>query len=115
MGAFISFLILIFLIAVPILAVCTQSIPLRLNNVTFRDTDPEHGFGLIEQYAAGTFEQRFGYPTGYFYIDDKRSQPPPRLLIREAQPTGAVTDGCTASLGSAGLSGFDGGCDAGCL
>lgn len=114
-GVFISILIVIFLIAVPILAVCTQSIPLRLNGITFRDTDADHSFGLIMQYAAGTFEQRFGYPTGYFYIDGKRSQQPTRLLIREAQPSGAVTDGCSAQLGSVSLSGMDGGCGPGCI
>lgn len=35
--------------------------------------------------------------------------------MREYQPTGAITDGCSAQLGAASLSGFEGGCLSGCL
>jgi hypothetical protein len=105
----------LFFIVVPGAAIGTQIIPLRLNDVTFRDTDLEHAWGLVAQYAHGTFEQRFGYPTGYFYLDDKRSHCPSRILMRECQPAGAITDGCSAQLGAASLSGFDGGCATGCM
>jgi hypothetical protein len=102
-------------IAVPAAAIGTQIIPLRLSGITFHDTDLEHAWGLVAQYAYGTFEQRFGYPTGYFYLDDKRSHRPTRILMRECQPAGAITDGCSAQLGAASLSGFEGGCTSGCL
>ncbi|HET7014241.1 MAG TPA: hypothetical protein VFI65_10035 [Streptosporangiaceae bacterium] len=88
---------------------------MRLGEVRFRDTDLSHAWYLVGQYAEGTFEQRFGYPTGYFYLDDKRSAQPTKILMREAQPAGVVTDGCAASLGSASLSGFEGGCATGCM
>ena len=107
-------LILVFIV-VPIAALCMQTIPLRLGNVVFHDTDLEHAWLIVAQYARGTFEQRFGYPTGYFYIEDKRSQSPHRILMREAQPVGAVTDGCSMQIGQLGLACFDGGCGAGCL
>lgn len=90
-------------------------IPVRLDNITFHDTDLSHAWGLIGLYAEGTFEQRFGYPTGYFSVDEKRSKQPTRLLVREAQPTGAITDGCTMEIGALSLSGFDGGCATGCI
>jgi hypothetical protein len=115
MGVLLNFLFIVFFIIVPIVAVCMQTIPLRMDNVTFRDTDPVHGYWLVRQYAAGTFEQRFGYPTGYFYVDSQRSQEPARLLMREAQPSGAVTDGCSTRFGSVSLAGFDGGCGPGCF
>lgn len=102
-------------VAVPVAATCTQVIPLRLEAVTFHDTDLAHAWTLVGQYAEGTFEQRFGYPTGYFYLDEKRSQQPTRILMREAQPAGAITDGCSMQLGALSLSGFEGGCGAGCL
>ena len=35
--------------------------------------------------------------------------------MREYQPSGAITDGCSAQLGAASLSGFEGGCLSGCL
>ena len=92
-----------------------QVIPLRLGDVTFRDTDPAHAWKIISQYAQGTFEQRFGYPTGYFYVDQKRSRRPERLLMREAQPSGAITDGCSLQISSLSLAGFEGGCGPGCM
>ena len=92
-----------------------QVIPLRLGDVTFRDTDPAHAWMIIGQFAEGTFEQRFGYPTGYFYLDDKRSRRPERLLMREAQPSGAITDGCSLQISSLSLAGFEGGCGPGCM
>jgi hypothetical protein len=108
-------LVFLVLIVVPVAGLSTQLIPLRLGEVTFRDTNPAIAWMLVAQYAQGTFEQRFGYPTGYFYVDDKRSQEPARVLMREAQPAGAVTDGCSAQLTAASLSGFEGGCAAGCM
>jgi hypothetical protein len=107
-------LILVFIV-VPIAALCMQTIPLRIGNVTFHDTDLEHAWLIVAQYARGTFEQRFGYPTGYFFLEEKRSQQPHRILMREAQPVGAVTDGCSLQLGQLGLVGFEEGCGAGCL
>lgn len=115
MAGFADFLLIFFFLIVPTAAILTQIVPIRLGEVRFRDTDLSHAWGLVHQYAAGTFEQRFGYPTGYFYLDEQRSSQPSRILMREAQPAGVVTDGCVASLGSASLSGFDGGCAAGCM
>jgi hypothetical protein len=112
---FFNLLLILVFIVVPIAALCMQTIPMRLGNVTFRDTDLEHAWLLVAQYAEGTFEQRFGYPTGYFSVEDKRSQRPHRILMKEAQPAGAVTDGCSLQLGQLGLAGFDEGCGAGCL
>jgi hypothetical protein len=107
-------LILVFIV-VPVAALCMQTIPLRLGNVTFHDTDLEHAWLIVAQYARGTFEQRFGYPTGYFTLEEKRSQRPARIVMKEAQPVGAVTDGCSLQLGQLSMAGFDEGCGAGCL
>lgn len=115
MAALLDVLLVFFLIVVPAAAVCTQVIPLRLADVTFRDTDMSHAWDIVAAYAHGTFEQRFGYPTGYFFLDEKRSQKPARILMKEAQPAGAVTDGCSLQLSAMSLSGFEGGCLAGCL
>lgn len=115
MGALVDFVLFVLFVAVPGVALCLQLIPLRLGEVTFRDTDPAHAWMIIGQYAQGTFEQRFGYPTGYFYVDEKRSRRPERLLMREAQPSGAITDGCSLQISSLSLAGFDGGCGPGCM
>jgi hypothetical protein len=112
---FLDFLLIVVFVLVPIAAICTQVIPMRLDGVTFRDTDLPHAWLLVAQYAEGTFEQRFGYPTGYFFFDAKRSQEPSRILMREAQPAGAITDGCSAQLSAMSLSGFEGGCASGCI
>jgi hypothetical protein len=114
-GVLLEVVLFLLFIVVPAVAIGTQVIPLRLGDITFRDTDLEHAWGLVAQYAYGTFEQRFGYPTGYFYLDEKRSRPPSRLLMREYQPAGAITDGCSAQLGAASLTGFEGGCLTGCM
>ena len=112
---FFDFLLILVFVVVPIAALCMQTIPARLGNVTFRDTDPDHAWDIVHEYARGTFEQRFGYPTGYFFIEEKRSQRPNRILMREAQPAGAVTDGCSVQMGALSMAGFDGGCASGCL
>jgi hypothetical protein len=114
-AALLDVLLFLVFIAIPGAALVMQSVPLRLGDVTFHDTDPPHAWAIVSQYAAGTFEQRFGYPTGYFYLDEKRSQQPTRMLIREAQPAGAVTDGCSLQISSMSLSGFEGGCGPGCM
>ncbi|MGH3187304.1 MAG: hypothetical protein ACRDPY_22825 [Streptosporangiaceae bacterium] len=108
-------LLLLVFVAVPVAALCMQTIPMRLTGVTFHDTDLPHAWDLVGAYAEGTFEQRFGYPTGYFAVDMKRTQRPSRILMREIQPAGAVTDGCSMQLGAVSLSGLDEGCGAGCL
>lgn len=115
MAGFIDFVLILLFIVVPVVAICTQVIPVRLGEVRFRDSDLPHSWELVAQYAEGTFEQRFGYPTGYFYVDQKRSKAPSRILMREAQPAGVITDGCSMQLGAASLSGFDAGCAAGCI
>lgn len=115
MGVLFDILLFVVFIGVPVAGLCLQNIPKRLDDVRFRDTDQAIAYGLVAQYASGTFEQRFGYPTGYFYLDKKRSQRPSKIVMKELQPAGAVTDGCAAQLGVASLSGFDGGCAAGCM
>ena len=115
MGVLLDVVLFLLFIVIPAVAIGTQVIPLRLNDVTFRDTDLEHAWVLVAQYAEGTFEQRFGYPTGYFSLEEKRSQCPARIVMKEAQPVGAVTDGCSPQLGQLSMAGFDGGCLAGCL
>jgi hypothetical protein len=114
-GIVFNILLVLIFIVLPVAALCMQTIPVRLDDVTFRDTRPDYAWVLVAQYAEGTFEQRFGYPTGYFYVDDKRSTQPTRVLLKEFQPSGAITDGCSAQLGSVSLSGFEGGCTAGCI
>ena len=114
-GAVFDILLVLVFIILPVAALCMQTIPARLGGVTFRDTKPDYAWTLVAQYAEGTFEQRFGYPTGYFYVDGKGSNQPTRVLLKEFQPSGAITDGCSAQLGSVSLSGFDGGCAAGCI
>ena len=115
MAVLLDLLLFLVFIVVPIAALCMQTIPVRLGNVVFRDTDLEHAWFIVAQYAEGTFEQRFGYPTGYFSVEDKRTQRPTRLVMKEAQPTGAVTDGCSLQLGSVSMAGFEEGCGAGCI
>jgi hypothetical protein len=114
-GVLFDVLLVIVFIVVPIGALCMQTIPSKLEGITFRDTRPDYAWQLVARYAEGTFEQRFGYPTGYFYVDEKRSKQPYKVLLKEFQPSGAITDGCSAQLTSASLSGFDGGCAAGCM
>lgn len=115
MGVIFNILLVLVFIIVPVAALCMQTIPARLGGVTFHDTKPDYAWALVAQYAEGTFEQRFGYPTGYFYVDEKRSNQPARVLLKEFQPSGAITDGCSAQLSSVSLSGFEGGCAAGCM
>jgi hypothetical protein len=114
-GVVLYILMVLVFIVIPAGALCMQTIPTRLNGVTFNDTKPDYAWQLVARYAEGTFEQRFGYPTGYFYVDEKRSKQPTRVLLKEFQPSGAITDGCSAELSSMSLSGFEGGCAAGCM
>jgi hypothetical protein len=114
-GALLGILLFLFFVALPVVALFTQVIPLRLGDVTFHDTDPTHAWWLVAGYARGTFEQRFGYPSGYFVVDENRSQLPARILVREAQPAGSITDGCSVQISSLSLAGFEEGCGAGCL
>jgi hypothetical protein len=114
-GVLLTILFILVFIVVPVAALGMQTMPMRLAEVRFRDTDTDHAWRLVAQYAQGTFEQRFGYPTGYFFVDRKRSQQPSKIVMKEAQPAGAITDGCAADLGAMSLSGFEGGCTAGCM
>ncbi|MGH3301111.1 MAG: hypothetical protein ACRDOK_05360 [Streptosporangiaceae bacterium] len=115
MAAFLDVLLVLVFIVIPATGLCLQAIPQRLSNVTFHDTDSAHAWVIVRQYAEGTFEQRFGYPTGYFYADEKRSERPTRVLMREAQPAGAITDGCSLQISALSMSGFDAGCLPGCM
>ncbi len=115
MAGFIGFLFIFFFIIVPAAGISTQLIPMRMQDVTFRGTSPAISWEIVGQYAFGTFEQRFGYPTGYFYPDEKLSAKGARLLMKEAQPAGAVTDGCSMQIGSLGAAGLEAGCLGGCL
>jgi hypothetical protein len=85
-----------------------------LDDITFHDTAPDHAGFLVAQFAEGTYENRFGFPTGFFAIDEKKTDPPNRYLFVEAQPMGSVTDGCAAHIGAFGASGIGEG-GAGCL
>ncbi|MBO0820081.1 MAG: hypothetical protein J2P26_04445 [Nocardiopsaceae bacterium] len=104
-------------VVVPGVALGTKTVPLRIADVTFRDTSPVYAWELVAQYAQGTFEQRFGYPTGYFSIQDMDATRPDRLLMREMQPAGAITDGCSRRASAFSRSGFGsgGGCFGGCF
>lgn len=115
MATLLSILIILIFVAVPIAAICMQTVPARLPDVTFHDTARDRAWLLVGQYAEGTFEQRFGYPSGYFHVDDKRTKQAERLVMREIQPTGTVTDGCALQVGALGLSGFEEGCGTGCI
>ena len=115
MQGFLAFLAIVFFVVVPLAAIVVKFLPQRLEDVVFRDTDPNHAWFLVAQYAEGTFEQRFGYPSGYFALDEKRSTQPRRVLVKEAQPAGAVTDGCAINLSSMGAAGFEEGFGAGCM
>jgi hypothetical protein len=115
MAVLLDLLLVLIFVVVPVAAICMQNIPARLADVTFRDTAPGNAWHLVGQYAEGTFEQRFGYPTGYFQVDDKGTKQAERLVMREAQPAGAITDGCALQVGALGLSGFEDGITTGCL
>lgn len=108
--------VLIFIfVVVPVAALCTKTIPMRIPGVTFRDTTPSYAWELVAQYAQGTFEQRFGYPTGYFSIQDMRSTRPHQLVMLEIQPSGAITDGCSQQASDLSRGGFREGCFTGCF
>lgn len=115
MAGFFAFLAIVFFVVVPVAALGVKFWPMRLEDVVFRDTDPNHAWFLVAQYAEGTFEQRFGYPSGYFALDEKRSIQPARVLVKEAQPAGSVTDGAAVNLGALSTSGFEEGFGPGCL
>lgn len=113
-GLWDAILVFIFVV-VPAVAVCTKTVPLRIADVTFRDTSPSYAWVLVAQYAQGTFEQRFGYPTGYFSIHDSDATRPDRLVMREMQPLGAITDGWSRRASAISRSGFQSGCIVGCF
>ena len=51
MGVLLDIVLFLLFIVVPVAAICTQVIPLRLDGVTFRDTDLAHAWVLVAQYA----------------------------------------------------------------
>lgn len=83
---------------------------MRLPQVIFHDTSPSYAWELVAQYAEGTFEQRFGYPSGYFFIEKARTMQPDRLSMKEMQPVGAITDGCASSVGGFSNGALKSGC-----
>lgn len=97
-------------ILVAAIGLCCRFIPMTVDNVRFRDTDEAYAAHQIGQFAEGTYENRFGFPTGFFHLRDDKSQMPRRMVFQEAQPTGSVTDGCAVGIGSFGALGFDEGC-----
>lgn len=102
-------------LVLPAVALSAKFIPARLSGVRFSETDPSHAWALVAQFAEGTCEQRFGYPSGYFSIDSKRAEQGKRLVMQENQPAGAVTDGCAFSMGAMSFSGFEEGLGVGCM
>ena len=108
------FAVVVFLV-LPTVALSAKFIPAKLSNVRFSETDPSHAWALVAQFAEGTCEQRFGYPSGYFSIDSKRAEHGKRLVMQENQPAGAVTDGCAFSIGAMSFAGFEEGIGVGCI
>jgi hypothetical protein len=106
--------VVVFLV-LPAVALTAKIVPAKLSAVRFSETDPTHAWALVAQFAEGTCEQRFGYPSGYFSIDSKRTEQGRRLVMQENQPSGAVTDGCAFSMGSMSFAGFDEGFGVGCM
>lgn len=93
-------------IAVAVVGFVCSKVPRKLEPVTFRDTAPQHAGVLVAQFAEGTFENRFGFPTGFFHVDEKKTKEPERYVFKEAQPIGTVTDGCAVNIGSMGAAGL---------
>lgn len=65
MSGLFSFLMFLEFIVLPVTAIVIQVVPVRLADITFHDTDPEHAWFRVAQYAESTSEQKFGYPSGY--------------------------------------------------
>lgn len=84
--------------------------PAQLGGVEFRETSVEHARFLVSQYAAGTMDGRFGYPSGFFAVNDKKSVDPNVVVLQEAHPSGAVSDGCAASVTAMMPGSFEAGC-----
>lgn len=108
------FAVLVFLV-LPAVALSAKFFPARVSDVRFSSTDPTHAWAIVAQFAEGTCEQRFGYPSGYFSIDSKQADDGKRLVMRENQPAGAVTDGCAFSMGAMSFAGFEEGLGVGCM
>ena len=114
MGNVLSLIIIIPLIVV-VVGLVMRVVPLRIGDIRFRDTDKDHAATIALSYAEGTYENRLGYPTGFYVYDEKSSRMPDRIVLKEAQPMGTVTDGCAVGAASMGAIGFEDGCGAGCV
>ncbi len=92
-----------------------RMVPRRLEAVRFEDTTQEHAAMIVLSYAEGTYENRVGYPTGFYVFDEKSSSLPAKVVLKEAQPNGTVTDGCALGTSAIGAVGFEEGCGTGCV
>lgn len=108
-------LIIIIPLVVVTVGVGMRMFPRKIGDVRFRDTDVTYAAGIALDYAEGTYENRLGYPTGFYVFDENKSQMPQRIVLREAQPMGTVTDGCAYEASSIGAVGFDEGLGTGCI
>lgn len=68
----------------------------------FAEVTPPHASGIVVSFLEGVSETKFGFPSGVFRINDKKSQADSCLTVRETQPGYSVTDGCAAASTVAG-------------
>lgn len=90
-------------IVVLVAGVGLRIFPSRIEAIRFQDVSPAYVYGLLGSYSDGTYDGRFGYPSGFFSHNEKKSAPGQRLVFDEAQPSGAVSDGCAAGITAGGI------------
>jgi hypothetical protein len=90
-----------------VLRVWTFSLP----PVLFAEVSPPYAAGIVSSFLEGVSETRFGFPSGVFRINPRKTIADSRITAAEMQPNYSVTDGCAAASTSAGagvISGADG-------
>ena len=86
MDELISSLFLFLLVVLPfVAAVGSRAVPRVLHNLRLSNTDAAHAADEFLSFAQGTYENEFGYPSGFFAYDDEATSYPEKVLLREAR------------------------------
>jgi hypothetical protein len=99
------YLILFCLSAVLVVGLVLLFVPAKVGDVRLAGVSPDHAYDLIAVFSNGTYDSRFGYPSGFFSLNERKSRPGQHLVYSEMQPSAAASDGCAREAGSLAFAG----------
>jgi hypothetical protein len=80
--SFVAILVLVLVALAFAIGMLARGWPLRMDDITLRGIDVERARDVVAMYLENVHDTRFGFPTGVFRIDERRSTPT-KLVARE--------------------------------